>query len=211
MKLTRAKFTEFLATSEKGVMFMEACGSSNFWARRAKKFYPHASQDVAKGHNSPDGVWDQQALAKNQALNGKLDDFAAGKPSSGQSVKNLDVSGKSPEQLHHELTQKGFEHKRELLNGTDANGNPVKTPHDIYTHRDGGMVRVKPEGYPGNKIRPEPHVSKSVLQDPNGGTGWNNEAFKVTNEDSLGRRSWSRHHKGRGTYYSEPPSPRRVF
>lgn len=38
LKLTRAKFSEFLATSEKGVMFMEACGSSNFWARRARRF-----------------------------------------------------------------------------------------------------------------------------------------------------------------------------
>ena len=37
-KLSRDKFMEFLATSEKAQIFMEACGSSNFWARRAKKF-----------------------------------------------------------------------------------------------------------------------------------------------------------------------------
>jgi transposase len=37
-RLTRDKFTEFLATSVKGQIFMEACGSSNFWARKASAF-----------------------------------------------------------------------------------------------------------------------------------------------------------------------------
>jgi peptidoglycan hydrolase-like protein with peptidoglycan-binding domain len=141
-----------------------------------------ASQDVAKGHNSPDGVWDQNVLQKNKALKKRLDDFAAGEKSSGQSVKKLEVSGKSAEQLHQELTQKGFKWHREKLGGVVDGDTLYNTPHDVYKHPDGGMVRVKPEGRPGDVYRPEPHVSKSVLENPNGGTEWKNEAFKVTND-----------------------------
>ena len=35
-KMSRDKFTEFLTNSQTGVLFMEACGSSNFWARKAR-------------------------------------------------------------------------------------------------------------------------------------------------------------------------------
>lgn len=36
IKLSREKFSEFLAKEEKTTIFMEACGSSNFWARKAR-------------------------------------------------------------------------------------------------------------------------------------------------------------------------------
>lgn len=52
VKLTRAKFSEFLATSEKALIFMEACGSSNFWARKAKKF-GHEVQMIAPQYVKP--------------------------------------------------------------------------------------------------------------------------------------------------------------
>jgi transposase len=37
-QLNRLKFTEFLATSNKATIFMEACAGANFWARKAKAF-----------------------------------------------------------------------------------------------------------------------------------------------------------------------------
>src|SRR5262249_21967657 len=107
---------------------------------------------------------------------------------------------KTPEALHEELLAKGFEHQREPLaagkdpatgqqlykkmDGTRTTNpnDPDIVPHDIYTHPDGGMVRIKPEGDPGPGIRPEPHASKSVLFDSKKGTGFDNEAFKVTND-----------------------------
>ena len=52
IKLTRAKFSEFLATSESSRIFMEACGSSNFWARKAKKF-GHEVQLIAPQYVKP--------------------------------------------------------------------------------------------------------------------------------------------------------------
>ncbi|MEW5851768.1 MAG: hypothetical protein AB2A00_23465 [Myxococcota bacterium] len=65
-------------------------------------------------------------------------------------------------------------------------------PHDIYVHpADGGMVRIKPQGDPSSPMRPQPHASKAVLLRGSGvagrfdverDTGWNNEAFKVTND-----------------------------
>jgi hypothetical protein len=155
-----------------------------------------ASEGITKSHNDPEGVWDQESLKSNPKLKQHLDDFEADK--AGKSVKDIDVSGKSPEKLHEELMEKGFKHTREPLKaGQDATGNqlykksdgtrttdandPENVPHDIYTHPDGGMVRVKPEGDPGAGNRPEPHVSKSVLFDSKNGTGFENEAFKVTN------------------------------
>jgi transposase len=37
-KLSRAKFLEYLANSPKSTIYMEACGTANFWARKARSF-----------------------------------------------------------------------------------------------------------------------------------------------------------------------------
>jgi hypothetical protein len=131
-----------------------------------------ANRDVERHHNNPKSLWDQDVLKKNPQLQKTLDDFVAGKQ--GQSVRNLNLEGKTADQMRQELLDKGFEHHPERL----ASG----VPHDIYTHRDGGMVRIKPEGDPASPHRSQPHVSKSVLYDPDKGTGYENEAFKVANE-----------------------------
>lgn len=118
--------------------------------------------------------------------------------SKGKSVKDLDLSGKSASEIDRELRAKGFTHERTGIATTDANGNtvyrtkdrgltsnpkdPNATPQDIYVHPDGGMVRVKPAGDPGNPYRAQPHASKSVLYNPTKGTSFSNEAFKVTND-----------------------------
>src|SRR5690606_7801654 len=122
-----------------------------------------AAGDIPKGHNSPDGVWDQGTLGSNANLKTALDDFAAGKKA--PSVKNVDHSGKTPVQIDKELSDAGFTHNREPLAVPTKDGpmyrrrdgtltkdaaDPDIVPHDIYLHPDGGMVRVKPEGDPGN-------------------------------------------------------------
>jgi hypothetical protein len=169
------------------------------WEQGAKK----AREDVKRGHKDPDGIWDQNVLKseKGQDLKTKLDAFDEGKV--GKSVKDFKTAGKSPEQIHRELLEQGFEHKREPLSAgkdpktkeplykkrdgttTTNPSDPDVVPHDIYVNpKDGGMVRVKPEGDPvvpgKDAYRPEPHVSKSVVYDPAKGTGFENEAFKVT-------------------------------
>lgn len=162
-----------------------------------------AQADIPKGHRDlkgnlrSDGVWGKRYLENNPEVTRRLDEFQNG--TAGKSVKDLDLRGMTPEQIHEKLTKEGFTHTREPLKaGKDAQGNqlykkrdgskttnpndPDIVPHDIYVHPDGGMVRVKPEGDPGANIRSEPHASKSVLLDPNKGTGFENEGFKVTND-----------------------------
>jgi hypothetical protein len=156
---------------------------------------------MSKSHTDPNGVWDQKVLndPKNKQMKDSLDSFATG--DKGKSVKDLDLSKKSGEKLHEDLLDKGFKHKREPLTkevdgtreyvlsqpGKDGKmttsdpTDPNIVSQDLYTHPDGGMVRVKPEGDPSSPFRPQPHASKSVLHDPTKGTDLSNEAFKVTN------------------------------
>lgn len=157
-----------------------------------------AIEAMKKSHNDPDSLWGQEffnkTITKKRAdgtttvIDGKeykklLDAWESGSPYPdgkyagkvpGQSVKKLDVSGKTPEELHEMLTSQGFQHKRETL----SNGEPM----DFYLHPDGGMVRVKPEGDSANKFRSQPHVSKSVRLRLDEDTSFDNEAFKVTND-----------------------------
>lgn len=155
-----------------------------------------AQDAIKKGHTDPQGVWKSNISPE---LKKRLDDFADPKSPVGKSVKNVNLEGKSAVELHKELINKGFKHHWEpLAAGTDKWGHklykmrdgsktadpkhPNVIPHDIYTHPDGGMVRVKPEGDPGDKFRPEPHASKSVVLDTSKGSAFDNEGFKVTNE-----------------------------
>jgi hypothetical protein len=106
----------------------------------------------------------------------------------GQSVKDLDLRGKTPKQLEDELLKKGFK-KHEGVITDSKTGQPVLKPdgtparQDFYTHPDGGMVRVKPDGHPGSKFRADPHASKSVRNPPDGDhTKFEQEGFKVDND-----------------------------
>lgn len=159
-----------------------------------------AQAGLPKGHTDPTGIWDQATLLDPQyrSLKDTLDAVAAGKK--GRSVARIALSGKTSKELHEELLARGFKHKREplstyengrteyVLSKEGADGalttpdprHPDVLPQDLYTHRDGGMVRVKPEGDTGSRFRPQPHASKSVLIDPKNGTSLDNEAFKLT-------------------------------
>ena len=119
----------------------------------------------------------------------------------GNSVRDLNLEGMTPQQIHDQLTQNGWQHNQGTINdfsgqNTDPNapnynpnrGQPKTGPdgqplrQDIYTNPDGGMVRVKPDGDPGS-MRPQPHASKSVRNPPDAPiTNFDNEACKVDNQ-----------------------------
>ncbi|MEW6277566.1 MAG: hypothetical protein AB1758_03005 [Candidatus Eremiobacterota bacterium] len=148
-------------------------------------------------------VWDPGVLRERPELAQRLEDYVSGRAAA--SVRNLQLDGKPEHVLHRELLERGFQHTRAPLGVftsqdpgptylcsdgslTHDSHNPSIVPQDIYVHPDGGMVRVKPAGAPGNPQRPMPHLSKSVLLKPLSGStftladglDFHNEAFKLT-------------------------------
>jgi hypothetical protein len=104
----------------------------------------------------------------------------------GRSVQNLDLRNKTAEQVRQELTRRGFQCEMGVIKDVRT-GKPVinpktgkQVPMEIWSHADGGMVRIKPEGDPTNMHRPQPHLSMSVKYPPSAdGHDFNDEAFKV--------------------------------
>lgn len=104
----------------------------------------------------------------------------------GKSVQQMDLRNLTAREVGAELTKRGFQKEmgtiKDVRTGkpviNPATGKPV--PMEIWTHADGGMVRIKPEGDPTNRFRPQAHLSISVLYPPgSSGHDFNNEAFKV--------------------------------
>lgn len=104
----------------------------------------------------------------------------------GRSVRDLDLRNKTAEAVRTELKNRGFKAEMGVIKDVRT-GQPVinpatgrTVPMEIWTHADGGMVRIKPEGDPTNRFRPQAHLSISVLYPPgSSGHDFNNEAFKV--------------------------------
>jgi hypothetical protein len=153
------------------------------------------------------GKVDPSKLHSETELKKAMDQYLDPNDRKGKSLKDLKVAGKIGEPLHKELEAKGFvlqDREGRLKDFNRATGQmeyilrdstfttdlevakKKGVPQYIYVHEDGGMVRVKPEGTPGNQVRNEPNVSKSVLYkvefDKHGkvvDTSFENEAFKV--------------------------------
>lgn len=143
-----------------------------------KKGLAAASRALNKSVFEEGSVWDTLFLEKRPKLKKALEEFLENKR--GMSVKDLDLTGLSPEKIHETLVNKGFIHVREPLKAGLSKGKvrywrrdgtysfdrqeQDLIPHDIYVHSDGGVVRIKPEGIPNPKHpRPAPAYSKSVL------------------------------------------------
>lgn len=148
-------------------------------------------------------VWDLSLLQRNPALTQKLKSFLEGKV--GAYLRTLDTKNTTYQAIREELLQKGFvltdvplmakrvRHKAGgrkveiqggryiLQNGSQTHdrNDPFLAVQEMYVHPDGSLVRIKVQGEPGGK-RPQPHIIKAVLFDPAKGTGYNNEAFKIT-------------------------------
>lgn len=129
----------------------------------------------------PSKVWTASPTARVEAA---IASYRQGKL--GESVRELDLRRQTVNEVRDVLKAKGFSveqgHITDVRTGKPA-VNPVTgeiIPMEIWTHPDGGMVRVKPEGDPTSKFRPQPHLSVSVKYPPDAsGHDFNNEAFKV--------------------------------
>lgn len=173
-----------------------------------RKGVKQAQLALQKPYTSPESIWNQEVLTKKMHLREAIREFLDGKR--GQSIRKIKLADKKPEELHKELISAGFHHERVPLSSKkDDEGrkfwrrdgtktanpqDPQVIPMDIYTHPDGGIIRVKPEGVPSPKYpRPEPQASKAVVynlkprEDKAGDekvldTRYRNEAFKVSDE-----------------------------
>jgi hypothetical protein len=85
----------------------------------------------------------------------------------GESVRRYRLAGKTRQQVERDMAKRGCPMKQEFLreggNGParkDANGKEI--PLLMFLCPDGGVLRIKPEGDPGSKYRPQPHGSKAL-------------------------------------------------
>ncbi|AIK95982.1 hypothetical protein [Candidatus Odyssella acanthamoebae] len=168
-------------------------------------------------YSDPHGIWDQHYLKENPEIEKSLKEFGEGKR--GHSLARIQPEGKTAQALHDELVKEGFSWKAVPLlvdQGADKrywklNGEQTADEKDpdvvkmhIYTHRDGGMVRIKASGVPDKTAKyPKrvPHVVMAVLKnfDPaqcrgescSYDTSYDNEAFKVTREGMAGPKAAS--------------------
>ena len=169
-----------------------------------KKGVEQAQIALQKPYTSPESVWNRDFLTKKSYLRDAIKDFLEGKR--GQSVRNIKLSGKKPDEIHKILIDAGFHHERVplsaysndkgrkfwLRDGTKTTNpkDPQVVPMDIYAHPDGGIIRIKPEGVPSPRsLRPQPSATKAVVYNLKSGrdshhldTRYRNEAFKVSDE-----------------------------
>lgn len=158
-------------------------------------------QAITKNNSS---IWDADFIASDKLTADALKEFHLSKR--GILARHLKLAGKSADEIHNLLIGKKFSHMKVPLKvrgddekywlkdgSTTQNINdPKLVLMDIYVHKDGSMVRVKPFGVPdlSGLIEPRrmPHVSKSVLKklcqkaECTPDTSFVNEAFKITDE-----------------------------
>lgn len=86
----------------------------------------------------------------------------------GQSIRELELDGKSAAQISSILNQKKCTQREDFLRKRgvgefelDAQGK--KIPMTTFICADGGVVRFKPAGDPHSRFRPQPHGSKSLM------------------------------------------------
>ncbi len=168
-------------------------------------------------YTDPKGVWDQRYLKENPEIEKSLKEFVEGKR--GRSLARIQPEGKTAQALHQELINQGFSWKTVPLlvdqgphkqywklsgDKTTNENDPEVVKMHIYTHQDGGMVRVKASGVPDKTAKypkRSPHVVMAVLKnfDPSQckrgiciyDTSYENEAFKVTREGMAGPKAAS--------------------
>ncbi|NCP61651.1 MAG: hypothetical protein GW748_06345 [Alphaproteobacteria bacterium] len=161
-----------------------------------------------KAPKDPESVWDPIYLQKNPHIFEAIQEFETGRRA--QTLKQVNLEGKTAQEIHTELLKLGFFQTKLPLRASFkkqtywlTNGKTTKDPDHknlvythFYTHADGSLVRIKAAGIPdfrGKHPRRSPHAIKAVLlnTDPNlcqrkncnYDTSYQNEAFKVTNEN----------------------------
>lgn len=158
-----------------------------------------ASYDsLLKPYDHKDSLWDPQFLKDHPEYANALRDYRKGKR--GQKARQVKLEGLSPEEIHQLLLKEGFIHHREPLRQSFKKSkaweddqtldSKDKQPHgvmmDVYTHKDGSRIRVKPSSIPDYERRTPlrfPHYSLSVMLDlKHLEGGYDQEAFKLTKQ-----------------------------
>ncbi len=129
----------------------------------------------------PSKIWNTSLTPR---LAGAIQSYKMG--STGGSVRTLNLINKPLAEVRQDLIRRGFQLEQSVIRDVQT-GAPVlnpttgkELPMEVWIHPDGGMVRIKPEGDPTSRFRPQPHLSVSVLYPPGAsGHNFNNEAFKV--------------------------------
>lgn len=102
----------------------------------------------------------------------------------GESMRDLHLVNMDRGQIHDFLVARGFTREVTVLRNPDTN-RPIldkgtTIPVHIYTHRDGGTVRLKPLGVPRSALMKQPHYSKGLRWPHDAsGDGFEHEALKV--------------------------------
>lgn len=189
------RFSKFLQSGNKVADAMKA---SRRFAGQPDPSLNH-EQFTAWLKSHPDDIWSEKITPN---VKSALNDFSSSKKIEqgliyGNSVKTLRIDGLNAKQLDRELVRRGFTKHRSVVHDPvtkkpvlDFQGREIIM--DAYTHPDGGMVRVKPNGDATSKYRPQPHASKSVRYPADASyENFEFEAFKV---DDLGMAlpKWSK-------------------
>jgi len=142
------------------------------------------------------GIWNLEFLSQHPEIAGKVEQFQKGQLCSR--LKTLDNLALTHGQISQTLTQSGYTCFSKPL-AVNPNAHPLKflkkdgtessNPHEqgvawqevCIEKKEGCVVRLKIDGFPGSK-RPQPHSTKAVVLDAQGDLrSYANEAFKVTN------------------------------
>jgi len=123
----------------------------------------------------------------------------------GRSVRSLPLEGRSVDEIEMEISPEGWEPTSRPLKYKSRDGKwtkqvrPMTTPdgeiyHEVtYSHEDGGVVIMLPEGRPGatDEQLKNPHAWAYVQKDPQLGSSEGNEAFKLSNGEPVpGDKTW---------------------
>jgi hypothetical protein len=135
----------------------------------------------------PDDLWaaDAPAAAKQAVADYNAKKALGEKLVYGASLRGLKLAGLTAKSIDEQLKKRGFQRhddfirdpkSKEPLLGKDKK--PVAMT--VYTHADGAMIRVKPDGDPFSKFRPQPQAVKAVRGPPDADyRDFAAEAFKV--------------------------------
>ena len=124
---------------------------------------------VLFAQNHPDRLWSSQINEKAKAA---ILDYRSLKklPSQkfyGESVRSYDLRNKCASDIKTDLLQLGCIQKLDVLKNPQTNS-PLLSPQGqtipmiAFLCPDGGVVRLKPQGDPTSKFKPQPLASKSL-------------------------------------------------
>lgn len=120
-------------------------------------------------HEHPEQVWSERLNPKAKIAIRDYDGHLKLKNGMyyGESVRHFDLRKRNAREIDDQMRKTHCERKSDVLKNPntgkalqDFAGNVI--PLIIYLCPDGGVVRIKPNGDPTSKFRPQPHGSKAL-------------------------------------------------